>query len=119
MYSAEAMNHFLDPQHPGVLDGADGRGEATNQACGDTVLITIAVADGAIAAARFSSQACAGGIASCSATARWAHGRSLAEAAALTADDVAALLGGLPEAKMGCAEMAAEALRNAVAAAAG
>ncbi len=113
MYSAEAMNHFLDPQHPGVLEPADGRGQATNHACGDTVVMTLTVADGAIMAARFSSQSCAGGIASCSVTAQWAHGKSLTAARELTGADVAGLLGGLPDAKLGCAEMAAEALRNA------
>ncbi len=114
MYSAEAMNHFLDPQHAGVLDAPSGRGEAVNEACGDTVLITIRIAAGQIVAARFSSQACAGGIAACSATVQWAHGKSTDEAAKLSSEVVATLLGGLPVAKMGCAEMAATALKNAV-----
>ena len=115
MYSPEAMDHFLKPRNTGALASPDGRGHATNDACGDTATLTIAVADGHIADVKFASQACAGGIAACSAATHWAQGKTLAEAASLSASAVSELLGGLPDAKLGCAEMAAEALRAAVA----
>jgi len=115
MYTPEAMEHFLSPRNAGVVAAADGRGEATNHACGDTVVMTVAVAAGTVTAVRFSSQACAGGIASCSAATEWATGKAVSDVAGLQASAISELLGGLPDAKLGCAEMAAAALRRAVA----
>lgn len=114
MYTPEAMDHFLSPRNAGVLDNASGRGQATNHACGDTVVMTIAVAGGIVQKALFSSRSCAGGIASCSAATEWATGRPASEVANLDRATISAILGGLPDAKIGCAEMAASALRAAV-----
>lgn len=119
MYSAEAMDHFLNPRNVGQLAAADGRGEATNHDCGDTALFTVTVADGAVTAAQFASQSCAGGIACCSMATEWATGRAIVEVMSLTARDLADALGGLPDAKLGCAEMAVGALHEAVRAAQG
>ena len=114
MYSAEAMEHFMNPQNAGTLDPANGRGEAANNACGDTVVITVMVTDDVVVGAKFASSACAGGIAACSAVTEWAHGKERAAVAALDAETVSALLGGLPEAKAGCSVMALTALQQAV-----
>ena len=114
MYTPEAMQHFLKPRNVGALADADGAGSATNAACGDTVRVTVSIKDGVISAVRFHSEACAGGIASCSAATEWANGKSIDEVRELDAAAVSTLLGGLPEAKLGCAEMAATALVAAV-----
>ncbi len=132
MYSLKAMEHFMDPQNAGVITGdgdgdggGDGgghrvasqvlRGEATNTDCGDTALLTLRISDGIIVDARFLSKGCAGAIACCSATTVWLRGRGVAEAKTLVAATIAALLDGLPEAKMGCATMAATAALAALA----
>jgi len=120
VYSPKAMDHFLNPRNVGRIDegaGTLGEGRAENSDCGDTVLVTIRVEGGAGAEARFQSDGCAGAIASCSAATELAAGRSLAQAAELRAEDVAARLDGLPDAKTGCAEMAARAVREAAASA--
>ena len=113
MYSPEAMNHFLKPRNIGALSSPDGRGEATNHACGDTATFTVSVRDGRIADIRFASEACAGGIAACSATTEWAAGKAMADVDGFDAAALSALLGGLPDAKFGCAEMAVNALQAA------
>ncbi len=114
MYSPEAMDHFLKPRNAGTVADADGRGHATNEACGDTAVITVKTTDGVVAQARFSSEACAGGIACCSAITQWATQRPVKEVLAVDADTLSAILGGLPEAKLGCAQMAVTALKRAV-----
>lgn len=114
MYSPNAMDHFLKPRNSGVLAHPDGRGAAVNDACGDRVEITVQVVNGRLEQVRFASQACAGGIAACSALTEWATGKTPKEAAEATAAELAELLGGLPDAKLGCAEMAVSALHDAV-----
>ena len=109
----------MKPRNVGVLDGDPGvgRGEAINDACGDTVVFTVRVVDGAVAEARFQSKGCAGAIAACSVATELVTGRAADGATVLSPDEVAAALEGLPAAKMGCAEMAANAACDAVRAA--
>ncbi len=116
MYSPTAMDHFLNPRNNGVIrdgDGAVGRGEALNSDCGDTALITVRVVDGVISDARFVSEGCAGAIACCSAATEWLIGRSLDDARSVGAEDINEAVGGMPEAKQGCVQMATDAARQA------
>jgi nitrogen fixation NifU-like protein len=121
MYSQKVMNHFLHPRNVGSLDAGAGVGSGTaeNPDCGDTVILDVQVAGGAVTAARFRSTGCAGAIACCSAVTEWLIGRSVVESAAVDAAAVENHLGGLPASKRGCAAMAAAAARAAVAAASG
>lgn len=114
MYSRETMDHFLKPRNVGQVDGGP-LGEAQNPDCGDTVRISLRVEAGQVAEARFRSQGCSGAIAASSAATVLLTGKTLDEAASLGAEAIEALLGGLPPAKHGCAEMAAAAARAAVA----
>lgn len=114
MYTPEALDHFMKPRNPGRLADPNGRGEATNHACGDSAEITVRIVGDEVAAAGFVSASCAGGIACCSAATEWVIGKPVGDALALDAATLSRLLGGLPEAKMGCAEMATEALRAAL-----
>lgn len=115
MYGKIAMDHFLHPRHAGVLQGAGvGRGEATNADCGDTATVTVRADNGRIAEARFASTGCAGAIAACSAVAEWLVGKAVIEAVGVDAAVVDGHLGGLPEAKQACADMAARAAAAAV-----
>lgn len=123
MYSPTAMDHFLRPRNAGELvasgpGDAVGRGEAVNSSCGDTALLTVRVAGGKVVEARFRSKGCAGAIAACSAATEILGGRTIAEGSAIDAASVARHLDGLPDSKLGCAEMAARAARIAVEAAA-
>ncbi len=116
MYNPVAMDHFLNPRNNGVIrdgDGSVGRGEGLNSDCGDTALITVLVVDGAITEARFISEGCAGAIACCSATTGWLIGRSLDDARGVGLADIDEAVGGMPEAKRGCVQMAADAARRA------
>ncbi len=115
MYSATAMEHFLNPRNAGVLKGDGvGRGESDNPDCGDTAVFTLRVLEGAVAEIRFQSKGCAGAIAACSAATEWLLGKTVDEAHRINPDTIAATLGGMPEAKQGCLQMAADGTRRAL-----
>jgi NifU-like protein involved in Fe-S cluster formation len=114
-YSRKVLDLFLNPPHTGVIEGADGTGSAINPACSDQATITIRVADGKIADARFQTQGCAAAIAAGAATMLLIRNLTVEAAEALTDEEVVAYLDGLPEAKIGCSVIAPEALRKAIA----
>lgn len=115
MYSQTVVDHFTNPRNVGVIAEPDGSGQDSNPACGDFTRITVRIEDGNVAEARFKTFGCSAAIASASVVTELATGRTVAEAARISASDVLTALGGLPSAKEGCALMAAGALRSALA----
>ncbi len=101
MYSDKVLEHFRHPQHVGSIEDADGFGQAGGGAqCPDDLAhIWIRVADDRIAEIRHRTLGCPVAIAASSMTCALAQGRSLAEALAITPEQVIAALGGVPERK--------------------
>ena len=114
MYTPQVMDHFQKPRNVGEIENADGIGEVGNPTCGDMMKITIRVQDGRIAAVKFKTLGCGAAIATSSITTEMAMGKTLAEALKLTRNEVAAALGGLPENKMHCSNLAADGLHAAI-----
>jgi nitrogen fixation NifU-like protein len=114
LYSPVAVSHFTEPRNVGAVEDADGKGSDTNPTCGDRTTITVRVADGRVAEARFRTFGCVAAIASASALTEMAAGRSVDEARAISPRQLIEALGGLPERKEGCALMAVGALRAAL-----
>ena len=115
MYSDAVIEHFTNPRNVGVVENADGKGQDSNPSCGDFTRITVRVADGKVAEAKFKTFGCSAAIASASMVTTLAVGKGVDDAARISAADVLSALGGLPQAKEGCALMAAGALRSAIA----
>ncbi len=118
MYNETTLDHFLNPRNTGRVEGGP-EGSAINPDCDDTVVISLRVEDAVVTDARFRSKGCAGAIACSSATTEMLLGQPVAEVANLRARQIVDHLGGLPDEKFGCAEMAASAAREALAAAKG
>ncbi len=114
MYSELVMKHFSDPQNVGVIEDADGVGEVGKPICGDVMKITIKVADDRIDDIKFQTLGCGAAIATSSIVTEMAKGMSLEDAAAITKNQVAEELGGLPPAKMHCSVLATDGLKVAV-----
>jgi len=113
-YSRKVLELFLNPPNSGVLESADGRGEAINTACSDQVTMMIRIVSGVIEDARFQTQGCAAAIAASAATTLLVKGKTVEEAESIDVDRVVEYLEGLPEAKIGCSVIAPLALQRAI-----
>lgn len=113
-YSEKVMEHFGNPRNVGVIPDADGIGEVGNPVCGDVMKITIKVADDKIDDIKFQTLGCGAAIATSSIVTEMAKGMTLEDAAAITKNQVAEELGGLPPAKMHCSVLATDGLKVAV-----
>lgn len=114
MYNETVMDHFQNPRNTGDMPAPDGVGSVGNPACGDVMKIFIRVADGRIAEVTYQTFGCAAAIACSSMASELIKGKTVEEAGALTRDDVALALGGLPERKMACSNLAPDAIRAAI-----
>lgn len=113
-YSEKVLDHFANPRNIGEISDADGVGTVGNPACGDTTTVYIRVKDGRITDIKFKTFGCAAAIATASMTTKLALGKTLDEALAMSRNDVADALDGLPPVKMHCSNLAADALHAAV-----
>ena len=115
MYSQKVMDHFMNPRNVGKIDLASGIGEVGNPVCGDIMHIEIKVNDeDIIEDIKFNTFGCAAAIATSSMVTELVKGKSLIEAERITNRAVAEALDGLPEVKMHCSNLAADALHEAI-----
>ncbi len=114
MYSQKVMEHFQNPHNAGEIENPDGVGEVGNPQCGDMMRITIKVNDGKLEDIKWKTLGCGAAIATSSVMTDLAIGKSIDEAMALTRDNVAQALDGLPPAKLHCSNLAADGLKAAI-----
>ena len=115
MYSEKVMDHFQNPRNVGEIENADGIGTEGNPTCGDLMTIYIKVEDNIITNVKFKTFGCGAAIATSSMITEMAVGKTIEEALKISRNDVADELEGLPPVKMHCSNLAADALRAAIA----
>ncbi len=108
------MEHFTNPRNVGEIADADGIGMEGNPTCGDAMKIFIKVENDVIRDVKFQTFGCGAAIAVSSMITEMAKGKTLEEAYAITKQDVADALDGLPPQKMHCSNLGADALRKAI-----
>ena len=113
-YSEKVLDHFMNPRNVGEIENADGVGEVGNPVCGDMMKFTIKVDDGHLEDIKYKTFGCGAAIAVSSIVSEMAMGKTLDEAKAITREQVAEELGGLPPNKMHCSNLGAEALHEAI-----
>ena len=113
-YSDKVMDHFRNPRNAGEIANPDGVGEVGNPQCGDMMRITLRVENGRIADVKWKTLGCGAAIATSSVMSELVIGKTLDEALALTRDQVAESLDGLPPLKMHCSNLAADGLHAAI-----
>jgi nitrogen fixation protein NifU and related proteins len=114
MYSNIVMDHFKNPRNVGEIENADGIGEVGNPVCGDMMNVFIKVENDKIADIKFKTFGCGAAIAVSSMLTELAKGKTLDEAMKITNQDVADALGGLPQNKLHCSNLGADALHAAI-----
>ncbi len=114
MYNDTVLDHFSDPRNVGTIPDADGTGSFGNALDGDIITIYIKVQHSTLIDVKCKVFGCAAAIAAGSMVTLLAIGKELEEALEISNDDVAQALGGLPEKKLLCSNIAATALHIAI-----
>ncbi len=113
LYSETVMDHFRNPRNVGVIEDADGVGEAGNPVCGDIMKIYLKIEDDKVKDVKFETFGCGSAIASSSMATELIKGKPISEAMALTNKAVTEALDGLPAHKLHCSVLAEEAISAA------
>jgi len=111
MFSSTLLDHFEHPRNAGELPGATVRVETSNPVCGDILLLAAIFEAGAIREVRFLCRGCTASIACASLLTESIRGRQAKELASVSANWLAAQLGGLPPASFHAAQLAHDALQ--------
>lgn len=113
-YSSKLLDYFQNPRCAGELADADAIAEVTNPICGDVMKLWLKIEGHRIVDARFKTQGCSAAIATSSYATEMIIGMDLDRARALTKEEIADALGGLPQSKMHCSILASDAIRHAL-----
>ena len=112
-YSEKVIRCWLQPTRMGKIDRPDGFA-CIKRDCGDQMEFSLMVLDDRITDVRFQTDGCINAIAAGNSGAELAMGKTVAEAMAITGQDILDLLEGLPEESLHCAEHTVETLRQAL-----
>lgn len=113
-FTDKVIDHFTSPRNVGNMMDADGEGSYGDIECGDFLTIFIKVKDNRIVDISFLVYGCVAAIATSSMTTELVKGKTLEEALQITDIDIADALDGLPENKIHCSILGANALKSAI-----
>ncbi len=111
MYSPQLLDHFEHPRNAGELANPDAHVRVENPACGDILELFAKVSDSRITEIRFKAKGCVPAMACGSLITEMATGKLLAEASAISREEIVQQIGGLPAASGHAAQLAIDALR--------
>src|ERR1700722_19069315 len=114
MYSEQVRAHYANPQNVGSISHPSGKALVKSALDSDTVLISLSVEDNVIQDVKFKCMGCAVAIAFPSMATEMVLGQPVDQAYAITEQAVAEALGGIPEYKMRCSNLAPAAIREAI-----
>ena len=114
MYSEQVRDHYANPRNVGSVAEPSGKSMVKSALDSDTVLVTLRIEDSIVTEAKFKCMGCAVAIACSSMATAMVLGKPVEEAYAITEQSVAEALGGIPEYKMRCSNLAPAAIRNAI-----
>ena len=114
LYTDKAIDHFMNPRNVGEICNADGVGTIGSEECGDMVKVWIKVDDLHLVDIKYKVFGCPAAIAVCSMMTELAMGMHVDDAYEITDAQVAQALGGLPDQKYHCSNLAASALHKAI-----
>lgn len=113
-FSEIVMDHFLDPQNKGPLNGADRIGTVGTPGMGPFFVLYLRHDGSAISHASFECNGCGATIACGSMLTTMLKGKSIEQCMQLSEGELELALDGLPSDKRHCVVMAIQALQNAL-----
>ena len=114
MYSEQVRAHYAAPRNAGSIAEPSGKAIVKSPVDSDTVLITLRIEQGLVQDVKFKCMGCAVAIACSSVATEMVLGKSVEEASHISEQAVAEALGGIPDYKMRCSNLAPEAIRKAI-----
>jgi len=114
VYSDLVRDHYENPRNAGSIPCPSGKALVRSPVDSDTVLITLRIEQDLIKDVKFKCMGCAVAIACSSVATEMVRGKSVEDAYRISKAAVAEVLGGIPEYKMLCSNLAPEAIRNAI-----
>jgi nitrogen fixation NifU-like protein len=114
LYSDQVRAHYANPHNAGTVEHPSGKAIVRSPIDSDTVLITLRVEEGIVQDVKFKCMGCAVAIACSSMATEMVLGKPVEHAYQIREQDVADALGGIPEYKMRCSNLAPEAIRRAI-----
>lgn len=115
MYRELMLEHYHNPEHYGVLEGADVDIHLDNPTCGDHVHLTARLdAQGRIAEVNFEGNGCVVSMAAASMLTDEVVGKTPADIAGMSLQDIETMMGGvrLSMGRVKCATLALNALKQ-------
>jgi len=113
-YSDTVLEHFNNPRNIGIIREPSVLVQVGDPGCGDSLLLMLKIEANRIVDIKYKIFGCGAAIATSSIASELVMGKSLDEALQLSEQDIADALGGLPEEKMHCSNLAAGALRAGI-----
>ena len=114
MYSEQIRTHYAAPRNAGSIAEPSGKAIVKSPVDSDTVLITLRIEQGIVQDVKFKCMGCAVAIACSSIATEMAKGKPVEEALKISEQAVSDALGGIPDYKMRCSNLAPQAIRKAI-----
>lgn len=111
-YSEKLLDYFQNPRCVGEIPDAHAVAEVSNPVCGDVMKLWVKVDAGRIQDAKFKAQGCSAAIATSSYATEMIVGMNISDARAITKEQIAEALGGLPSSKIHCSVLASDAIQK-------
>jgi nitrogen fixation NifU-like protein len=112
-YSEVVIREYRNPSNFGMLKNPDSIGEIKGP-CGDTMKISLKIADGMITDIRFWTDGCGATISCGSMLTKMIKGKNIGKAANITSNKLTIALEGLPDEHLHCAMLAVNSLQEAI-----
>lgn len=115
IYGEKLLDHYNNPRNFGKLDKADATNKLENVSCGDSINVSVKLANGVIDDIKFTGEGCAVAIGTASMLFEYAKGKSIKFMLEFSLEDLLNLIGiELTISRLKCANLSLESLHKAL-----